>query len=460
MRVPPCAYTQLSGWLRNHAVAASLIVLFCSTGPRVFLAWRAAADPVELVASIPDAGTYLASADNLIAAGTFRDYEGEPDVSRTPGYPVFLAVIMSLVGWNLRAVLIAQAIVLSSGVLILYWLSRKILPQVMALTACLLAAFSPWGAVLAGLPLSDGLFLALLALIFLSIKFVEESSSLVSRVFGSAWVGLLTGGAVLVRPIWPLVIFVAGALLFRYGFKRKGIWVLLIAMLVCASTPLSLWKERNRREGQLNSLSDIPGKTVWRYLASRVTAEANGQNRHKVSSSAYQEERNWGLLSRQEADNERWRRAMVIFREHPLLTVYSFTRSAVEHTIHPSPDILAYARLNFSGDFIVLAGLWTGLLILAFFGSLCERNPAWDDGTIDRSWLLTILVICGLLTLSSGISFGAGSRLRAPLELIIPLLAGIGLSRAAHAFRHIPSRHWSCLGVIPRLAFIRGSVHE
>jgi hypothetical protein len=47
---------------------------------------------------------------------------------------------------------------------------------------------------------------------------------------------------------------------------------------------------------------------------------------------------------------------------------------------------------------------------------------------------LTFLVICLLLTLSSGISFGAGSRLRAPLELIVPLLAAVGLVRAIRTF--------------------------
>jgi hypothetical protein len=75
----------------------------------------------------------------------------------------------------------------------------------------------------------------------------------------------------------------------------------------------------------------------------------------------------------------------------------------------------------------LLALLWGGLLILAYLGWQYTPNTDRDNSAMDRGSLLVILVICLLLTLSSGISFGAGSRLRAPLELIVPLLASIGL---------------------------------
>src|SRR5215469_14079081 len=51
----------------------------------------------------------------------------------------------------------------------------------------------------------------------------------------------------------------------------------------------------------------------------------------------------------------------------------------------------------------------------------------------NRRWLLTLLAICLFLTLLSGISFAAGSRSRAPLELIGPLLAAIGLVKGIRA---------------------------
>ena len=126
---------------------------------------------------------------------------------------------------------------------------------------------------------------------------------------------------------------------------------------------------------------------------------------------------------------ERWRRAKAVFGEHPILTVYSFTLGAVEHLVHPSPDILASARLNFYGDYWLLALLWGGYLILAYIGWQCKETVSWDTGSIDHGWLVTVLVVCLSLTFASGMTMGAGSRMRAPLELIIPLFAGVGLVR-------------------------------
>src|SRR4029077_15071542 len=214
------------------------------------------------------------------------------------------------------------------GPLILYWIARQTLPPVMAAIAGLIAAFSPWGAVLAVAPMSDGLFLFLLTLIFFLIK-VSKNWQLKKAFLGVACIGLLTAIAVLVRPIWPLTILIAVAFFLCYGRKRKGVWLLLIVYLACAATPLALWRERNQREAHFNGISDNTVYTIWLYLAARVRAEVTGLNRYEVSKLAYEEQYNWGVpLSSQEGDNERWRRSEAIFREHPLVTLYSFGRSA------------------------------------------------------------------------------------------------------------------------------------
>src|SRR5438132_7403522 len=239
-------YSNLSRQLRSHAIAASLIVLCCSTSVRLFLAWRA--DPVEMVnGAIPDSTTYLTPAHNLLEKGAFLVAIGRPEIARTPGYPAFLAGIMFFARNDLRAILIIQAATLSFGVVILYWFARRILPPLMAFTGALIAAFSPWGAVLAGIPTSDGLFLLLLILIFFVMKLTEDGHA--SRLLiGGVFTGLLTGAAVLVRPLWPLCILVPGALLYLHGPRRKGVWLLLIVTLALAVLPVELWRERNQRE--------------------------------------------------------------------------------------------------------------------------------------------------------------------------------------------------------------------
>src|SRR5437867_2846309 len=126
MGSPRRRYASLSAWLRNHAIMASLIVLFCSTSVRLFMVLRA--DPNALVILYSDAPTYLTPAESLIDRGAFLNNQGNPMIDRTPGYPAFLAGIMLMVGRELRMVLVVQTIILSFGPVILYWLARRILP--------------------------------------------------------------------------------------------------------------------------------------------------------------------------------------------------------------------------------------------------------------------------------------------------------------------------------------------
>jgi 4-amino-4-deoxy-L-arabinose transferase-like glycosyltransferase len=434
---PETGYCSVSIWLRDHFILASLIVLITSLVPRLCL--TLAADPHDLVT--PDSGTYFAPAVNLLEHGAFLNSEQMPEVSRTPGYPVFLLGIMVATGESLDAeglgtVLVLQTIILSWSVLFLYWLARRILPPVMALTGALLAAFSPWGAVAAGLAMTEGLFVFLLALLLLLMKLVEDTTKVKYAVWGSIAVGLLTGATVLVRPVWPFLFVVPAILFFRFGPKRKGAGLVLAFMVVSAVLPVGLWTVRNVQEAHFYGLSDISGRAAWGYLASRVIAQANGSdaNRWAIAHAISDDEATWHLPV-QQANDERWRRAKAVFREHPLLTVSSFFRSVAEHMVHPSPGtVLTPARLNFSGDHWVLAGLWGGMLVLACLGWRKAPDCTEIANKVDRSWLLTIFAMCMFLILLTGMTYGGGARFRAPLELIVPLLAGIGLIRA---LRHL-----------------------
>jgi hypothetical protein len=438
---PEVGFQSVSTWLRDHFYWASLIVLAASLVPRLCL--TLAADPHDLV--FPDSGTYFAPATNLLEHGAFLNGKQMPEVARTPGYPVFLSAIMLVTGKSLededlRTVLSVQTIILSLSVVFLYWLARRLLPPVMALTGALLAAFSPWGAVAAGHPLTEGLFVFLLALLLLIIKLVEDTTSVKHAVWGSIAVGLLTGATILVRPVWPFLVFAAGTLFYRYGPRRKGVGLVLAFMVVSAASPVVLWSARNVQEAHFYGLSDISGKAAWWCLASRVIAQANGSDadRWEIQRSILDDEATWHL-SVQQANEERLRRAKAVFREHPVLTVHSFFRSVAEHMVHPDPGmVLTPARLNFPGEYLVLAGLWGGMVVLAYLGWRKAPDCTLSADKVDRSWLLTILAMCLFLTLLSGMSYGGGARFRSPLELIVPLLAGVGLVRTLRYLKRAP----------------------
>ena len=415
-----------SEWLQTHAVLAALIILACALSVRLFFTLRA--DPAQLL--FPDSGTYLDPAVSILESGSFINKYQKPEITRTPGYPLFLAGLMSVFGTELRTLLIAQAAVVSSSVLVLYLLARRILPPVMAFIGCMLAAFSPWGAVRAGFLLSDALFLLLLATLFLVMYLVLHARQIPWMVIGGgSLVGLLTSAVVFVRPVFPLIVLIALAMFLLYPDKRARAWLLVAAMVVCAVVPLHLWKMRNLQEAQFHGFSDVSGKAAWQWLASSVkgqVTESTG-DRWTMLRAAEEAEYQW-MLSPQEAHDERWRLANEVFRAHPFTTIYVFGLNAGEALIHPQPSILTPAGLNFRGDAIALGGIWIAFILCAAIGLqyVCTQTQA---ECIDRNWLVTMLVICSAVTLTAGVSFGAGARYRIALELIVPLLAGVGLVR-------------------------------
>ncbi len=417
-----------SDWLRQHAILSSLIILLCAFSIRLFFTLQA--DPKDL--TFPDSPSYLRPALSLMESGSFLHLRKEgPDLNRTPGYPVFLAALMYVVGKDLRNLLIAQTIVVSFTVLILYWIARRILPPVMAITGAMLAALSPWSAATAGLLLSESFYLLILVLLFLFMYLVvERESNLFNVLLGGGVIGLLTSAAVLVRPLWPLVPIVAVILFLLCRDKRQRAWILVAVMLVCASTPLYVWKNRNLHEAQFDGLSTSSGVVAYRYWAARVKAHVKGTDgdRWAMLEAARMEESRWGLPVHAMND-EHWRQAKAVFREHPVLSLYTFTLNVSEALVHPDPSILRPARLNFYGDVWVLGGFWAALVVFAGIGLCCTPDKERDEGLIRREWLLALLGICLLLTMQAGFAFGQGSRYRVPLELIVPLLAGVGLVR-------------------------------
>lgn len=436
-------HSSLSAWLRDHIYTASLTVLIASLLPRLFL--TLSADLPDLITS--DTPSYFTNVTSLLEQGAALDKWQKPDVLRTPGYPVFLVAIMvatgttvdGLNGKALRTVLVVQTVIISWSVVFLYWLARRIVPPVVAFTGALLAAFSPWGVVKAGLAMTEGLYLLNLALLFFVMYLVVEHARKTSAVvIGGVVIGLLTGVAVLVRPLWPLVIVVAIALLVLCGVQRKKTWVLVAVMLISAGAPISLWKDRNQRLAQFDGLSVISGINAYQYFVPSVKAQLKGAvgDRWVLSEAAREDEWQWSKgLSVQDRNDERWRRAKAFIWEHPFLTVYTFGLNAGQALIHPHPQVLEPAGLNFSGDSWVLAGLWIALLILAALGVCLTPDRDRDGGVVQRKWLVAVLAICLSLSLASGIVFGNGSRLRAPMELIIPILAALGLMRIIYMMR-------------------------
>ena len=91
-----------------------------------------------------DAGEYLALADSIRSEGEYSR-KGEGTRMRQPLYPMFLAVIQSILGTNIRFVQVIQALLITGTVVIFYSLARRIFDaRISFLAAVLLSIYIPF----------------------------------------------------------------------------------------------------------------------------------------------------------------------------------------------------------------------------------------------------------------------------------------------------------------------------
>jgi len=223
-----------------------LLALSAITLLALALRWYYVSTAVVLNPVRGDATQYYAYAWNLANHGTFaKDAPGakslNPDNFRDPGYPVFLALWMKMLGagdvWY-AAVLLCQALLGTLTVALATQLGRYWLPPHWAIASGLLMAVWPHSITINGYLLTETLFGFLCALGLL--LFARACSR------GSAWgagaAGLTLGAAALTNAVLlPFGILLAGFLAWRKLTSRK----VCVALAAGALLLPGAWAIRN-----------------------------------------------------------------------------------------------------------------------------------------------------------------------------------------------------------------------
>lgn len=219
-----------------------------------------------------DTMSYLAPGRNLLFHGRFVA-DGVPDLVRTPGYPLFLA-ITSLAG--LPAAAVANVILSSLSVILVWRLSRTVFDdQRIAIGAAWIFAFEPVSIVFSVILFSETLFLTLF---LLSMERIVEF--LRGRSLGVLAVsGLWLAAATFVRPVTyylPIALALGLlALLARVpGLRWKAPAVLLISVMPW----LAAWQVRNWVETGYGGFSSIKEVNLYFFIDAGVIAQV--EHRH------------------------------------------------------------------------------------------------------------------------------------------------------------------------------------
>ncbi len=216
----------------------------------------------------PDTSSYLIPGRNLLLHGRFYA-DGVPDLLRTPGYPLFLAVT-SMAGPVAGA---AANVLLSVFSVILVWrLGRTAFgDERFAIGAAWIFAFEPLSVANSVVLLSETLFLALFLLSLERLAAFLRGHNLPVLAASGVWLAAAT----LVRPVTYYLPVALALGLFLVLARERGLrWKAPAVLLISVLPWLAAWQVRNRLETGYSGLTSVSDLNLYYFVAAEVTARA------------------------------------------------------------------------------------------------------------------------------------------------------------------------------------------
>jgi len=197
---------------------------------------------------------------------------GTPELGRTPGYPLFLAVIPSL-----RSVLVVQAILETGTVVVVGVAAAAAAGTLAGIVAASIFAFDVSSISNCVTIMTEPLFTAIVALAFgLQIVavfwFADPKIRLIVSFVGAGLIGVST----LVRPIGVVLIVTAPLLMLPLQqSKLRSVWIGIVVTVI-ATAPTFAWCLRNFERRGAFSLSITPLVDFYFFRVASLLAEQNG----------------------------------------------------------------------------------------------------------------------------------------------------------------------------------------
>jgi len=377
-----------------------------------------------------DSGDYVGIAQNIIKNGQYGFNLAMPDGSRTPVYPLFVA----LFGANIGLVVFVQHILSAFVGLMVFKIGKNLFTQRSGWWAGLFFATEPSVIVWTNQALTEPLFTFLLvSAIYLFILGLEKKHNL---LFSSLLFGLM----VLTRPIGLLLIIPIMVFLFiwkKFNYIAFKIIVLFFLIFLAVLFP---WYLRNKITFDVWTL-DTMSSIVLNDEAQKVL------NIHKDEESAKVLNEKYPNMIREEIDRDGFKgvstrnpniamyykkQAKAIIMTYPL-TFITLHLSGVpgilfKHNYDYYGQILARSlgNLNFGAIYTPLrligSIIWYLIPILAFFGFIYRLREGDGKIRLKVIFLFGIIIYFILIT-----GHGGNDRFRYPISPILLLFAFFGL---------------------------------
>jgi len=225
----------------------------------------------------PDSGIYVQLAQGLRAGCGLRRLTGAgcaaPELLRTPGYPLFLALFRSPENALAMQSLLGGMLCLPLGIFALHRWGKAA-----GLCAAVLLAVDGPSILIAGMFLSDVLFALLVTLwMLLEIRALETVAPRRAAFFVAIGAFCLSG-ALLVRPVGLLLLPVAVAMPFLGPQRRLHQAAMALLAISLPALTVVAWTQRNATETGVGTYSVAGDINLYYYEAAGVVARQRGES--------------------------------------------------------------------------------------------------------------------------------------------------------------------------------------
>ena len=393
--------------------AGALSVRLAAITATVGVYTPAAAEPAA------DSRIHIAIVEGLLAGHGFQ-WNGAPTAATPPLYIFMLAGLYGLFH-SPAAVRLAQAGLGALGCVIFYGTVRRLCDDVTAAAAAALLAVYPLLAYLAGLHLTENLFLFLLLLVLWQAACVAERPT----VRRAAWLGALIGLAALTRAVFVmflpfLIVWTVGV----WGLRSPIGYRVFGAALICAAAVIIPWTVRNY--AVLGAVIPVQGNAGVVFWAGNNPAADGGlvwpgpgtwTDGPLPDNGRY----GWRGVGQAEENRRYLRAAADWITTHPgdylallgrkIVRLYGLTRTAAGRDLRVPPAVSAFQAF-------FLAAAAAGL-------TLARRR--WR-----ALWIFVVMI---LFTNLIAVVFSGSTRYATPMIPSLALYAGVALAAATARVR-------------------------
>lgn len=413
---------------KDKQYIAVLLVLLLALAARLYIWFDFLAKPENFIQ--PDTMSYLHPGVQLLENGNF------PSFSRTPVYPIFLALINKISSSYAVAALM-QIFLSVFTVWILYTLSLRIFGFFVAILCAIFLALDFQSILTANFLLSETVFTTILFIfLFKVVEWYQKrnkpfATNLINAAVSGAWLSVLS----LCRPISFLLFAPVALWIFILFKKNKYVAIYIISFCLIATSMPFLWTVRNYKHTGVYFFTTISAKSLLLYRAAWNVAflekkefeEVHNAFKQKAEDKKIKEHLNDGELARWEKEE-----GLKIIAESLSATIWQGINGLTEMYFEPKALCSLDSKYLLSPSSIMILWriahsfiLYTGCIIA--FVLIIKNNYARQEKHILS---LLFLIIAYFSLLSAGVeSYG---RFRVPIVPALSLIAASGWGCLLH----------------------------